>query len=190
MLGGILIRLYTNNKNRRKTLKPKKLMKYLEKTKIEEMLERARKDNKRNYLILLILWRTGVRNSELINLKKRDLKPDRVTIHQGKGNKDRWIPIDDHLSDLLTYHTSNIPLDNRIFPVTTAQIRNIVHKYEGNEIVKPHTFRHSFSVHCLKSGMNIRSLQKILGHSDLNTTAEYLDLIGDDIKEDYNKVEW
>jgi len=61
---------------------------------------------------------------------------------------------------------------------------------KGNEYVKPHTFRHSFAVHCLKSGMNIRSLQKILGHSDLNTTAVYLDLVGKDIITDFEKVEW
>ena len=138
----------------------------------------------------MTLWRTGIRNSELINLKKRDIKTDRIIIHQGKGNKDRWIPLNNHLSDLLTYHTVDIPLDNRIFPITTAQIRNITHKYEGNEIIKPHTFRHSFAVYCLKSGMNIRSLQKILGHSDLATTAVYLDLIGKDIVEDYQKIEW
>jgi len=54
----------------------------------------------------------------------------------------------------------------------------------------PHTFRHSFAVHCLKHGVNIRTLQKILGHSNLNTTSIYLDVIGKDIKEDFEKVEW
>lgn len=57
-------------------------------------------------------------------------------------------------------------------------------------VVKPHTFRHSFAVHCLKQGMNLRSLQKILGHNDLATTAVYLDLIAKDIKEDYQKIQW
>jgi site-specific recombinase XerD len=78
-----------------------------------------------------------------------------------------------------------------VFPLTTAQIRNIVHRYQPNgEVAKPHTFRHSFAVHCLKQGMNLRSLQKILGHNDLATTSIYLDLIAKDIKEDYRKVEW
>ena len=70
---------------RKLTRKPKLLPKYLEKSKIDEMLEKARNDNKRNYLILLTLWRTGIRNSELINLKKRDIKVDELTIRQGKG---------------------------------------------------------------------------------------------------------
>ena len=60
--------------NKKHAQKPKLLPKYLEKSKIDEMLEKARNDNKRNYLILLTLWRTGIRNSELINLKKRDIK--------------------------------------------------------------------------------------------------------------------
>jgi len=81
-------------------------------------------------------------------------------------------------------------LDDMLFPLSTAQIRNIVHWYEGEEKVKPHTFRHSFAVHCLKSGMNIRSLQKILGHSDLATTAVYLDLVGKDVLDDFKKVDW
>ena len=173
------------------TRKPKLLPKYLEKTKIDEMLERARNDNKRYYLILLTLWRTGIRNSELINLKKRDIKTDELTIRQGKGHKDRIVPLDNHLSDLLQYHTAKMPLDDKVFPLTSAQIRNISHRYQPKyEVVKPHTFRHSFAVHCLKSGMNLRSLQKILGHNDLATTAVYLDLIAKDLKEDYQKIQW
>lgn len=181
----------SETENRKSIKKSKLLPKYLEKTKIDEMLEKARNDNKRNYLILLTLWRTGIRNSELINLKKRDIKVDELTIRQGKGHKDRIVPLDTHLSDLLQYHTAKIPLDDKAFPLTSAQIRNISHRYQPkDEVVKPHTFRHSFAVHCLKQGMNLRSLQKILGHNDLATTAVYLDLIAKDIKEDYQKVQW
>ena len=54
----------------------------------------------------------------------------------------------------------------------------------------PHTLRHSFAVHCLKGGMNIRSLQKILGHANLETTAIYLDVVGEDVADDFRRVEW
>jgi len=172
--------------------KAKKLLKYLTKTKVDIILNRAKKDNRRNYLIILLMWKTGMRNSEVIKLKKKDInfEEERIIIHQGKGKKDRWIPLDEGLGDLLSYHTGDMPLNERLFPITTTQIRNIVHKYQGDEYVKPHTFRHSFAVHCLKDGMNIRSLQKILGHSNLDTTAVYLDLIGDDIMDDYKKIGW
>lgn len=169
--------------------KTKKLFKYLEKSKVDEILERAR-INKRDYLLILTLWRTGIRNSELVNLKKKDIKDNRIIIHQGKGHKDRWVPLDKNLRTLLEYHTADMTLDDRVFPISTVQVRNIVHKYQGDEYIKPHTFRHSFAVYYLKSGGNIRVLQKILGHSDLNTTAVYLDLIGEDIINDFNKIEW
>jgi len=172
--------------------KPQKLLKYLTKTKVDEILNRARNDNRRNFLIMLLMWRTGMRNSEVVKLKKQDInfEEERIIIHQGKGKKDRWIPLDTVLGDLLAYHMGDMGLDQRLFPITTAQVRNIVHKYQDAEYVKPHTFRHSFAVYCLKSGMNVRSLQKILGHKDLSTTAEYLDLIGKDIMYDFRKVNW
>jgi integrase len=95
--------------------KVKKLSKYLGKTIIDEMLDKARNDNKSNYLILLTLWRTGIRNSELVNLKKRDIKTDELTIRQGKGHKDRIIPMNSHLSDLLQYHSSKMSFDSKLF---------------------------------------------------------------------------
>ena len=169
--------------------KQKKLVKYLEKQKIYEMLERARMKNKRDYLLILTLWKTGMRNSDVINFTKRDIKPDQITLRQGKGNKDRIVPIDTSLYDLLCFHSANITLNDKVFPLSDMTVRNIVHKYQGDEDVHPHTLRHSFAVQYLKSGGNIRCLQKILGHTDLNVTAAYLDLLPDDIKDDYKKIQ-
>jgi len=170
--------------------KPKTLPKYLTKTKVETVLEIAKCDNKRNFLILNTLWKTGMRNSELVKLKKGDInfEDKRIFIHQGKGKKDRWIPLEATLGDLLSFYCSDMVKDTRIFPITTAQIRNIAKRYRGDNHLTPHTLRHSFAVYCLKNGMNIRSLQKILGHSDLATTAIYLDLIGEDVMSDFKKV--
>ncbi|EMR74902.1 site-specific recombinase XerD [Thermoplasmatales archaeon SCGC AB-540-F20] len=183
---------YKGRKSKKSERKPEKLIKYLIKTKVEEILERAKSDNKRNFLILNLLWKTGIRNSELCKLKKRDIKFDekRIIIHEGKGRRDRWIPLEENLGNLLSFYCSDMSLDDVLFPITTAQVRNIVHKYQGEEYCKPHMFRHSFAVHCLKQGMNIRVLQKILGHKDLATTAEYLDLVGRDVMEEFEKVEW
>jgi integrase/recombinase XerD len=171
-------------------IKPKKFCKYIDKTKVDLMLERARADNKRNYLIILTLWKTGLRNSELRNIKKKDIQHDQITVRQGKGHRDRIVPIDAPLYDLLNFYSSNMTQEDFVFPLSDMAIRNIVHKYQGDEDVHPHTLRHSFAVYCLKQGMNLRSLQKILGHSNLDTTAIYLDIVADDIKEDYKKIEW
>jgi len=168
----------------------RKLVKYLSKEQVEEIINRAKVDNKRNFLILLILWRTGIRCNELIHLKKRDIKDNRIIVRQGKGNKDRIVGADPNLLDLISYHCGDMTLDDKLFPLSDTAIRNICHKYEGTESIHPHSFRHSFAVHCLKSGMNLRSLQKILGHRSLSTTQIYLDVLGKDILDDYDKVEW
>jgi site-specific recombinase XerD len=176
---------------KKKQKKPKKLFKYLEKTQIDEVLERARNNGgTRNYLILLTLFRTGMRCDDLTSFTKRDIKSDRIVIRQGKGKKDRQIPLEPTLKDLLMFYCSSIGLDEKLFPISNAQVRNICHKYQGEHNIHPHTFRHSFAVHYLKSGGNIRCLQKILGHKDLNTTAVYLDLIANDIIDDFKKIEW
>ena len=170
--------------------KPKKLFKYLEKIQIDEVLEHARNHNRRNYLILLTLWRTGMRCDDLTTLKKKDIGTDKITIRMGKGKKDRIIPLEPTLKDLLMFHCANMTLEDRLFPLSNAQIRNIVHSYQGEYDIHPHTFRHSFAVYYLKSGGNIRCLQKILGHNDLNTTAVYLDLLASDIIDDFKKIQW
>jgi len=170
-----------------------KLIKYLSKTEVDSLLEVVKRDNKRNYLIMLTLWKTGMRNSELIELKKKDIRDDEIIVRLGKGNQPRMIPLNPSLGDLLSFHCSTLTDDDLLFPLSDTTIRNICHKYENNlplGYLKPHMFRHSFAVHCLKQSMNLRSLQKILGHTDLNTTAVYLEVVGQDIKDDYDKVEW
>jgi len=183
---------YKGRKKLKADKKPKKLVKYLTQTQVNELLERIKLDNKRNYLIVLTLWKTGMRNAELCNLRKGHIKfqESKIVIHQGKGNRDRWVPLEANLSNLLSFYCSDLANNDLLFPITTTSIRNIVTKYRLDAQITPHTFRHSFAVHCLKSGMNIRSLQKILGHSDLATTAVYLDLIGEDIMDDFKKIKW
>jgi len=170
------------------TVESYKLVEYLEKKQINEILEKARLSNKRDYLIMLTLWRTGIRAMELVSLKKKDVRKDELIVRRGKGNKARMIPIDSHLYDLLSYYSDGLTKEDLLFPLTTASVRNITHKYQGSLNVHPHTFRHSYAIFALKSGVNIRALQKILGHSDLNTTAVYLNIVGQDIKDEHKKM--
>ena len=75
----------------------KQLPKYLEKTEIESILAIAKKHRYRDYIILLTLWRTGIRNSELVNLKKKDIMESTLIVRNGKGHKDRVVPLEKEL---------------------------------------------------------------------------------------------
>ena len=170
---------------------PKKLPKWLTEEEVLTILNKAKEIKKRDYLLMLLLWRTGLRVSEAKNLKKKDIREDTISIWQGKGKKDRVIPLEKNLGIVLGFYLDNKRANDPIFDITTRQMRNVVYKHVPDGLhASPHTFRHSFAVHCLKNGINLRTLQKILGHSNLNTTAVYLDIVGKDIKEDFDKVEW
>lgn len=167
------------------------LPKYVDDSVISAMLENAKKDRYRNYILLMAMVRTGMRVSEIVKLKKKDIADNTIMVRLGKGNKDRVIPLESELSNLLGLFCDSLKPNTKLFPLTQRQVRNIVYKYApaGLEI-HPHTLRHSFAVHCLKNGMNIRNLQKILGHNNLTTTQVYLDVTGLDIKDDFDKVKW
>ena len=169
----------------------RKLPKYVDISVINEMLNHAKQHRMRNYIILLILWKTGIRASELINIRKLDIKSDCIEIRQGKGKKDRIVPLADDLNNILALYVDSIGKNDYLFTLKRRQIQNIVHTYEPEGYnVHPHTLRHSFAVYCLQHGLNIRSLQKILGHGSLNTTAIYLDVLATDVKDDFKKIVW
>ena len=94
---------------------------------------------------------------------------------------------------LLNYISQyNIPESQPVFTLSSVQIRTIVKKYGhmANVDIRPHTFRHSFAIHLVSSGLDLRRLQQLLGHSNLNTTQIYLQFKDDDLRAGYNKVEF
>ncbi len=176
----------------------RKLPKYLKEDKVRKLLNAPDRDKLRDRIILRILYRCGLRVSELTSLKIRDINfsEGMITVRGGKGDKDRIVPIDDDTLDLIQIYIKDreegvLILSQRDEPISTRQVERIVKKYAKKADIKknvyPHMLRHSFAVHSLKSGMNLRSVQKILGHSSLTTTQIYLDLTGEDLKEDYEK---
>lgn len=177
---------------------PKKLPKYLKEEEVRKLLNAPPRKKTRDRLILRILYRCGLRVSELVNLRIEDIDftEGMITVRGGKGNKDRVIPVDGDTLDLIEFYMADaeegvLILSQRGEPLSTRQVERIVKKYaekaDINKNVYPHMLRHSFAVHCLKAGMNLRSVQKMLGHSSLTTTQIYLDLTGEDIKRDYEE---
>jgi site-specific recombinase XerD len=162
---------------------------------ISIILDAAKADTssfgRRNFLILLMLSRTGLRVSELVKLRKKDIKDNSIFVLQGKFNKDRVVPLEKELDNILSFYLDTLQPNNKLFNITDRQIRNVINKYAPKSMeMHPHRFRHSFAVHYLKGGGNLRSLQKILGHNNLNSTSVYLDLTLTDVREDFDKIKF
>ena len=177
----------------------KQLPHYITKEELNQMLEIAKKKDKlywRNELIVSFLFYTGLRVSELQLLTKHSIMDDGLIRVKGKGGKQRMaicinksllLKIKDYARKNNTYLFENSNGE----PLSISQIRRIVKKY-GSYIGKkltPHRLRHSFATYLLKSGLNIRYLQILLGHTSLNTTQIYLDVVISDIQSEIKKIQ-
>ena len=172
----------------------KNITDYLEKEQLDQVLAAAHQCSTRDYLMLRVLWRTGVRVNELLTITPRDIEPQNsvVNVTKAKGGKQRRVHLDAETVRMLSEYVSSqqLPDDRPVFAPKQRQVRNIVKRY-GSVIgkdVHPHTFRHSYAIHCVRNGWDIRRLQQVLGHSSLNVTAVYLQFNDQDIKELYDKT--
>jgi integrase/recombinase XerD len=174
----------------------KNITDYMEKEQVQTLLDCAQACSSRDYLMLRILWRTGTRVSELLSIRPHDLEPHNqvVNIVKAKGSKQRRVMLDPETLDLLSEYisTHNIPEFQPVFTLSSVQVWNIAKKY-GRKInvdIHPHTFRHSFAIHLVRSGLDLRRVQQLLGHSNLNTTQVYLQFKDEDLREGYNRIEF
>lgn len=167
--------------------KSKKLPNFLEESEIQTMLWKVEKDNLRNYLILLVLSHTGMRVNELLSLKKEDFDFDYNTINIMEK---REIPLIEELRKPLRLYIDTLKPKEKLIKLSERQVRNIIGKYGPRKSFKlnPYTIRHSFAVYCVKQGMNLLSLQEILGHSHLEETLKYLYAYERDVKHELNLV--
>lgn len=151
--------------------------------------------NPKHRLLIELLYSTGIRLSECINLRYSDLDLDEGIgwVRSGKGSKDRMFIISGIFKDeLLGFWAKNGSGENTyIFSVNGRKMstRGVQHalyvsvKRAGiNKDVHVHTLRHSFATHLLENGVDIRKIQKLLGHSNLQTTQIYTQVSTDEIK--------
>lgn len=186
--------------------KVKLLPKTLYQSEIDIILENIDTSNflgQRNYMIFLLMYSTGLRVSELVNLNVEDINQSKILNIIGKGKKQRIVPINDYCFDSLSHYIefarSNIAKDdNALFVnkngkrLTERGVRDIFHrelsKIDNMKIVSPHALRHSFATHLLENGMNIRMVQELLGHSSLSTTQVYTHISKENLKHVYNET--
>lgn len=150
-----------------------------------EIPSRRYKTGIRNRAIIVLLWRSGLRCSEMLNLTLRDLDPDRgiVSVIDGKGGKDRDVYIDFATVEIIRAWLAVKPRSNYIFctlkggRLSSAYIREMLARYGARaEItmrVRPHLLRHTFASEYLEDGGTILELKAQLGHSRLETTEIY-----------------
>ena len=136
----------------------------------------------RDRLIIRTLALSGLRRAELLALKCRDVKEGYLFVYRGKGDKDRVAPIPKNLSlEILDYiREGGFEPSDRLFPIGKAWLDALVKGYAlkaGIDDLTPHSLRHYFATRLLELGADLRSLQALLAHSDISTTAIYLDVL-------------
>lgn len=143
-------------------------------------------------LILQLLYSSGLRVSELVNLKKQDIDFNENIgwVRSGKGKKDRMFILAKKLSNKLKKYSEKHPDWNYLFSeknaLTTRNIQKIVQKAAAkaniNKDVHPHTLRHSYATHLLENGTDIRKIQVLLGHASISTTEIYAHVSSTELK--------
>ena len=146
-------------------------------------------DNFEESLIINVLLETGMRVSELANLKKEQISWQRDCITTiGKGGKRRVIP----MSKTTQFYLTEYFKDHQKIEYGSRWLQKIVtrtaEKAKIMKKVSPHVLRHTFAVCYLHKGGNIRALQEILGHSHIQTTDVYLNYSGIRVLEDFKKI--
>lgn len=165
---------------------------------IKMLLESCR--HYRTYIIILLLYNTGLRVSELcfVTLSDIDWHSGTIRVH-GKGSKTRLIPIPLPITQELKKYSDTHTLTHYLFPIKYGKkIKPISRQTVGNDLKKavnlaalnnnisPHTLRHSLATHLLKAGWDLRSLQLLLGHEQISTVQLYTHLEKSDLQRMYN----
>ena len=153
----------------------------------------------RNKMIIELLYATGIRVSELINIKISDIDFNNKTIKvMGKGKKERIVFFGDYALDAINTYLKNNPYESEYLVlnskgnrITVRGVELIIERISQmaciNNNAHPHTFRHTFATHMLNNGCPLKSVQEFLGHSSLASTEVYTHITNDYIKEEYLK---
>lgn len=153
----------------------------------------ATAQDRRDRILVRMLYATGVRVSELVNMKKRDMDFDRNTIKVfGKGAKERIVLVPASLMQDLKLFCNELGNDERLFDLTPRSVQRdikVLARRAGiTKNVTPHKLRHSFATHMIQNGGSVVAIQKLLGHASLNTTQIYTHYNVDELKEMYGRT--
>lgn len=197
-----------------KTVKiPKKLPNFMTEREVDELCNQPKVNEilweKRDSAIFEMLYSSGCRISELVNLKLSDfIDGYHSAVVRGKGNKDRVVYFEaaaqevlkNYLGDRKKIMEENHILQSHDFvfinqkgtPLTTGGLRYILSRYSGpegtNHHINPHAFRHTFATTMLSNGADVRLVQEMLGHSSISTTQRYTHITTEKLIEIYKNA--
>ena len=177
---------------------------------LQVVAPKSEKDHSNLYIrdraILETLYATGIRVTELIELKQRNVLFEEELVRVfGKGSKERLVPIGTIALDAITKYqrvlrsvlakgkmaNDTLFLNRRGKGLTRAMIWTLVKEYTRrakiDKEVHPHTFRHTFATHLLEGGADLRAVQEMLGHSDITTTQLYTHIDRDFIRTEHKR---
>jgi len=181
---------------------PKTLPKFLSTDDIEKILDATDQlktifEQNRAKLIIFFLYGSGLRVSELINLKFSHINfTNKTAIIYGKGAKERIVPISDSAIQIIKesgYEKNHflIRAENSTTNISRQRVSQILSEIEvlsGISPITPHMLRHSFATHLLNNGANLFVIQKLLGHENISTTEIYTHVLTSDLKEILRKT--
>jgi len=185
--------------------KDKKLPGVLTEAEAEKLIESAAGEtffSLRDRVIMELLYSSGLRVDELVKLNKEniDYVNEEVKV-RGKGNKERVIPVGGQALEYLRKYMKEINkvcdsgilfINKNKTRLSARSVERMILKYAAaagiTKTVTPHTFRHSFATHLLDRGADLRSVQELLGHSNLSTTQIYTHLSIQKLKREYEKA--
>lgn len=187
---------------------PRKLSKAIETIDVEHMNNAVRELNAdnpeiaaRDWALIMLLFGCGLRISEALNLRNRDVRGRPAALRiLGKGNKERMVPVlepvYDAIEKYMNVRTGAAGADAEIFrsvrglPMSPRMAEKVVEKLriylQLPDYVTPHALRHTFATALLAGGVDLRSLQELLGHSSLSTTQLYTKVDMSEIMKIYN----
>ncbi|UCD54491.1 MAG: tyrosine-type recombinase/integrase, partial [Dehalococcoidia bacterium] len=177
---------------------PKSLPPYTENSQIEKLLKaiEAKKTHRgtivRDSLLIELILKTGLRRGEISNLEVRDIHGDFLVVREGKGRKDRVIPLSERVVAKLADFVRKKDPNEKVFGLKPPSITMKIKEYArraGVEELHTHALRHKFATDLLEHGADIISVQHLLGHESLSTTQVYLSITDKRLREAVDLLE-
>lgn len=183
-----------------------KFLYYNDLVQILDSIDQSNSLGVRDRLIFELLYATGIRVSELVNIKLNDINLSERSIKVlGKGDKERIVYYGEYCKEILSKYLSEarnillgkkqsdyLLINNKNTNLTTRGIRTVVDKVINNTSLKvnvsPHTLRHTFATHLLNEGADLLTVQELLGHVNLSTTSIYTHVSNEQLRNVYLKA--